>query len=280
MKVSLITITFNSERTLEDTIQSVIAQDYPNIEYIIIDGMSKDGTMAIVDKYRTNIAKVVSEPDRGLYDAMNKGWMHATGEIVGYLNSDDFFACNDAVSTVVREFEKDPTLDGVHANLFYVNADNTDRIVRYWKTTEYKPGAFRHGWHPAHPTFYARRKCYEKLGGFRLDMPLSADFELMLRFIEVNKLKTKHLDKVLVLSPKNVYAQYNKGCVYAKNNNLTSAISSFTAAIEEKDDFGEAYYNRGLAYLQLGNKEKGISDLSKAGELGILPSYSILKRMN
>ena len=88
------------------------------------------------------------------------------------------------------------------------------------------------------------------------------------------------LDKVLVLSPKNVYAQYNKGCVYAKNNNLTSAISCFTAAIEEKDDFGEAYYNRGLAYLQLGNKEKGINDLSKAGELGILPSYSILKRMN
>ena len=97
MKVSLITITYNSERTLEDTIKSVIAQDYPNIEYIIIDGKSKDGTMKIVDKYRAHIAKVVSESDRGLYDAMNKGWKHATGDLIGYLNSDDFFACNDAI---------------------------------------------------------------------------------------------------------------------------------------------------------------------------------------
>lgn len=198
MKVSLITITYNSERTLEDTIKSVIAQDYPNIEYIIIDGKSKDGTMKIVDKYRAHIAKVVSESDRGLYDAMNKGWKHATGDLIGYLNSDDFFACNDAISAVVNEFKSDPTLDGVHANLYYVNANNTNKIVRYWKTTEYRAGAFRTGWHPAHPTFYARRECYEKLGGFRLDLPLSADFELMLRFIEVNKLKTKHIDKVLV----------------------------------------------------------------------------------
>ena len=198
MKVSLITITFNSERTLEDTIQSVVAQDYPNIEYIIIDGNSKDGTMKIVEKYHSQISKVVSEPDRGLYDAMNKGWMHATGDIVGYINSDDFLACNDAVSAVVRAFQQDPSLDAVHADLYYVDAVDTNRIVRYWKTTDYQTGAFSKGWHPAHPTFYARRECYERLGGFRLDLPLSADFELMLRFIEVNKLKTQHLDKVLV----------------------------------------------------------------------------------
>lgn len=198
MKVSLITISFNSERTLEDTIKSVIAQDYPNIEYIIIDGKSKDGTMNIVNKYRSHISKVVSEPDRGLYDAMNKGWQHATGDIVGYINSDDFLTCTDAISSVVKEFKEDPTLDGVHADLYYVNANNTDKIVRYWTTSDYQPGAFKYGWHPAHPTFYAKRKCYEQLGGFRLDMPLSADFELMLRFIEVNQLKTKHIDKVLV----------------------------------------------------------------------------------
>lgn len=198
MKVSIITITYNSERTLEDTIQSVMAQDYPNIEYIIIDGKSKDGTLAIVDKYKNFVSKVVSEPDRGLYDAMNKGWQHATGDIVGYINSDDFFACNDAISTIVREFQNDELLDGVHANLYYVGAENTDRVVRYWTTSEYTAGAFKLGWHPAHPTFYARRECYHRLGGFRLDLPLSADFELMLRFIEVNKLRTKHIDKVLV----------------------------------------------------------------------------------
>ena len=125
-----------------------------------------------------------------------------------------------------------------------------------------------------------------ELSGVTSDTPtgrVSAEQDAMLRQRKNAKAYTEviaDLDKVLVLSPKNVYAQYNKGCVYAKNNNLTSAISCFTAAIEEKDDFGEAYYNRGLAYLQLGNKEKGISDLSKAGELGILPSYSVLKRMN
>lgn len=198
MKVSLITITFNSERTLEDTIKSVVAQDYPDIEYIIIDGKSKDATMAIVEKYKDHIAKIVSEPDKGLYDAMNKGWQHAEGDIVGYINSDDFLNSPDAISSIVEAFKQDESLDGVHADLYYVDAVNTKKVIRYWRTSEYKPGSFKYGWHPAHPTFYARRSCYEKLGGFRLDMPLSADFELMLRFIEVNRLKTKHIDKVLV----------------------------------------------------------------------------------
>jgi glycosyltransferase involved in cell wall biosynthesis len=198
MKVSIITVTYNSERTLEDTIKSVIAQDYPNIEYVIIDGQSKDGTMSIVEKYENHIAKVVSEPDRGLYDAMNKGWKYATGDIIGYINSDDFLNSRDAISSVVEAFKSDDSLDGVHADLYYVDADDTSRVIRYWKTSEYTPGAFKYGWHPAHPTFYARRDCYEKLGGFRLDLPLSADFELMLRFIEVNRLKTRHINKVLV----------------------------------------------------------------------------------
>ncbi len=198
MKVSIITITYNSAKTLEDTIRSVIAQDYDNIEYIIIDGKSKDGTMDIVNRYKEYITKVVSEPDRGLYDAMNKGIQHATGDIIGFINSDDFYACNDAISSIVKEMKAHPELDGVHANLYYVDNQNTDHVVRYWKTTEYKAGSFKWGWHPAHPTFYAKKKCYDQYGGFRLDLPLSADFELMLRFIEVHQIKTKHISKVLV----------------------------------------------------------------------------------
>ena len=141
MKVSIITVTYNSERTLEDTIKSVIAQDYPNIEYVIIDGQSKDGTMSIVEKNENHIAKVVSEPDRGLYDAMNKGWKYATGDIIGYINSDDFLNSRDAISSVVEAFKSDDSLDGVHADLYYVDADDTSRVIRYWKTSEYTPGA-------------------------------------------------------------------------------------------------------------------------------------------
>lgn len=157
MKVSIITITYNSAKTLEDTIRSVIAQDYDDIEYIIIDGKSKDDTMNIVNRYKEHITKVVSEPDRGLYDAMNKGILHATGDIIGFINSDDFYACNDAISSIVKEMKAHPELDGVHADLYYVDNQNTDHVVRYWKTTEYKSGSFKWGWHPAHPPSMPRR---------------------------------------------------------------------------------------------------------------------------
>lgn len=198
MKISIITSTYNSEKTLRDTIESVIRQDYPDIEYIIIDGGSTDHTLDIVKEYGEHISRVISEPDRGIYDAMNKGISLTTGDVVGLLNSDDFFASDDVVRTIAETMEADPTLDGVHANLYYVDPVDTNRVIRYWRTRPYPRKGFLVGWHPAHPTFYVRKSCYEELGGFRLDMPLSADFELMLRFIQCKHIRVKHINKVFV----------------------------------------------------------------------------------
>lgn len=198
MKVSIITATYNSVKTVRDTIESVLSQDYEDIEYIIIDGKSKDNTLKVVNEYRDKIAVLVSEPDKGIYDAMNKGIKLATGDIIGILNSDDFFLDNKVVSRVISAFNKNPELDGVHANLYYVKQDNPMTVVRHWVSTDFKKGSFFKGWHPAHPTLYLRKEVYQKYGLFDLDFPLAADFELMLRFFECRGIKTKHLDFTMI----------------------------------------------------------------------------------
>lgn len=198
MKVSIITPTYNSERTLRNTINSVIRQDYPEIEHIIIDGGSTDGTLEIIQEYETHITRYISEPDKGIYDAMNKGISMATGDIIGILNSDDLFESSDVIRTIAETLENNSTLDGIHADLYYVDPHNTNHIIRYWHTKPYPRNGFLTGWHPAHPTFYVRRSCYERYGRFRLDMPLSADFELMLRFIQCRGINVRHINKVLV----------------------------------------------------------------------------------
>lgn len=198
MKVSIITPTYNSEQTLRNTINSVIRQDYLEIEHIIIDGGSTDGTLEIIREYGTHITRYISEPDKGIYDAMNKGISMATGDIVGILNSDDFLESDDVIRTIVETLKQNPTLDGVHADLYYVDPCDTNHIIRYWHTKPYPRNGFFTGWHPAHPTFYVRRSCYERYGRFRLDMPLSADFELMLRFIQCQGIHIQHVDRVFV----------------------------------------------------------------------------------
>ena len=196
MKISIITIAYNSAETIEATIQSVIAQDYPEVEYIIIDGASKDGTMEVVDKYREHIAVVVSEPDKGIYDAMNKGVARATGEIIGILNSDDFYADNTVLSNVVARF-KESGAEAVYADLVYVERDNPDKVVRYWKSKPYKPGMFRKGWMPAHPTFFLKNECYRIHGTYSTELRSAADYELMLRMLEKHKISAVHLPRVL-----------------------------------------------------------------------------------
>lgn len=198
MKVSIITVTYNSIDTLRDTIESVIEQDYPDIEHIIVDGSSNDGTQKLVKSYGAHISQFVSEPDKGIYDAMNKGIRMATGTIVGILNSDDFFTRTDVVSKVVEAFESDRDLDAVHGDLYYVDEHDTNKIIRYWHMSEYKQGAFFRGWHPAHPTLYLRKEVYTKYGLYDLRFPLSADFELMLRLFECCRIKTRHLNIVMI----------------------------------------------------------------------------------
>ncbi|NAS11517.1 glycosyltransferase family 2 protein [Poritiphilus flavus] len=196
MKVSVITVCYNSEKTVESTIRSVENQTYSDIEYIVVDGKSKDGTLAIVKKYPHVVTKWVSEPDNGLYDAMNKGIEMATGDVVALINSDDLFSDDYALEKVMNVFRKNPELDSVYADLYYVAQDDIDNIVRRWKTGKRK--SFRSGWHPAHPTFYLKREVYEKYGLFNLDFKLAADFEIMLRFLEKYAISTHYLEEYLV----------------------------------------------------------------------------------
>ena len=199
MKLSVVTATYNSARTVRDTLESVLAQTYIDYEYLVIDGGSKDTTLDILREYEPKFngrMRWISEPDKGIYDAMNKGFHRAKGDILMLINSDDLFARTDALELVAKEFEKHPKTDCVYANLYYVSQNNTDNIVRVWKTGKQKP--MRYGWLPAHPTFYVKRECYERYGYFNLTYPLAADFELMLRFVEKHHIKLQYLPEYLV----------------------------------------------------------------------------------
>jgi glycosyltransferase involved in cell wall biosynthesis len=195
--ISLITVCFNSAATIADTLRSVAAQSHPAIEHIVIDGGSTDGTMKIVGDSRRQLAHVVSEPDGGIYDAMNKGLALATGDVVGFLNADDFYATSNALERVAAPFA-DPEVDAVYADLVYVSATDTNRVVRYWKSRDYQPGLFLGGWMPAHPTFFVRRAIYKKLGGFDTTFRRQADFELTMRFLEIHRIRSVYLPTILV----------------------------------------------------------------------------------
>ena len=197
MKISVITICYNSESTIEETLTSVAGQTHPDIEHIIVDGCSTDSTMEIVERHRERLAIVVSAPDGGIWDAMNKGIALASGDVIGFLNSDDHFASPVELEFVARAFE-DPAVDACHADLVYVAGGDPGRVVRYWKSGDYRQGQFRTGWMPAHPTFYVRRSVYRKFGGFDLQFPLQADFELSMRLLEVHRIRSVHIPRVLV----------------------------------------------------------------------------------
>lgn len=197
MKVSIITTTYNSSKTIEGTIKSVLNQTYSDIEYIIIDGGSTDGTLDIVNKYKDKIAKIVSEKDGGMYEAMNKGIKLVTGDIVGILNSDDVYASNGIIKTIVDELTRND-VDCVWGDLVYVDRDDPNKTIRSWKSSPYKTGSFQKGWHPPHPTFFVKMEIYERYGLFRTDLNTSADYELMLRFLERFKIASSYIPLVLV----------------------------------------------------------------------------------
>lgn len=197
MKVSIITITYNSESTLIDTIDSVLNQTYKDIEYIIVDGKSTDSTVSIIHSYKEKISKFISEKDNGLYDALNKGIAMATGDIIGVLHSDDFYTNHQVIEKVVQTFKLNQA-DAVYADLFYVDKTNVGKILRKWKSGNYKHGMFVNGWMPPHPTFFVRRHCYEKYGSFNLDLVSAADYELMLRFVHKHQIKLAYLPEFII----------------------------------------------------------------------------------
>jgi glycosyltransferase involved in cell wall biosynthesis len=198
MKASIVTITYNSAATIEDTIKSVIMQDYPNIEYLVVDGKSKDKTLSIVEKYRDKISKIVSEKDGGLYFGLNKGLKMASGDVIGAIHSDDIYAHPQVISHVMELFEKDPELEGVYADLIFVNREDTNKVMRVWTAGTFTADAFEKGWMPPHPTFFVRKSVYEKYGYINTDLKLSADYELMLRLIHKHKIKIAYLPETIV----------------------------------------------------------------------------------
>jgi glycosyltransferase involved in cell wall biosynthesis len=196
-KISIITVTYNSAQTLEQTIQSVLLQDYENVEYIVVDGNSTDDTLSVIRNYRHKIAHFVSEKDDGLYHALNKGIALATGDIIGILHADDFYI-SDNVLTGIAETFKINNAEAVYADLYYVDKDNTDKIVRKWKSGNYTPGKFLWGWMPPHPAFFVKKELYTKFGAFNTTLRSAADYELMLRFIHKNKIKVAYFPEFIV----------------------------------------------------------------------------------
>jgi glycosyltransferase involved in cell wall biosynthesis len=197
MKISIVTVCFNSAATIADTLRSVDAQTWPDIEHWVVDGASQDNTLRIVGDYLKPWRHVLSERDCGIYDAMNKGIQLVTGDIVGFLNSDDVFAHDDVVSRIAHEMQE-PSIDACYGDLVYVSQDDTSKVVRYWKSRPYQPGLCAKGWMPAHPTFYARRDVYQRHGGFDLSLKLQADFEMALRLLDIGRIRTTYLPEVLV----------------------------------------------------------------------------------
>ena len=197
MKVSIITVCFNIAETIEDTIKSVLSQGYKDIEYIVVDGGSTDGTLEIINRYRHKIAKVISEPDNGIYHAMNKGFKSSNGNIVAALNGDDVYAEKSIVGRMV-EFIESKDLDAAYGDLIYIDRKNSNRVRRFWKTGQYRRNAFYYGWVLPHPTFFCRKEIYEKFGYFNDTLQIAADFELMLRLIEKHQIKIGYMEKVIV----------------------------------------------------------------------------------
>jgi glycosyltransferase involved in cell wall biosynthesis len=197
MKISLLTVSFNSASTIKDTIESIRSQDYKNIEYIVVDGNSKDGTVEIITSYDSFISKWISEPDKGIYDAMNKAIQMATGDVVGILNSDDFYFNDQIISQIANAFE-DSSVDIVFGDLIFVNPANLSKVVRKYSSANWHPDRFARGFMPAHPTVFIRRKYYEQFGLFKTDYKIAADYELLIRFLYVHKLKYKYLPITMV----------------------------------------------------------------------------------
>jgi glycosyltransferase involved in cell wall biosynthesis len=194
-KISLITACYNAEAHIGRCIESVIAQNYSNLEYIVIDGGSTDQTLSVIKRYENYITKIVSEPDKGVYDAMNKGILLATGDVVGTLNSDDFFAADDVLTTIGEVFSQSDA-QIIFGDLDYVNFNET--IIRKWRTKKYIKGIYNWGWMPPHPTFYCKRLLFDEFGLYKLDYGTAADYELMLRFMHKTNLNTFYINNVLV----------------------------------------------------------------------------------
>lgn len=197
MKISIITVSYNSEKTIRDTLQSVANQTYDNIEHLIVDGNSNDNTLKIVEEF-PHITNILSEPDNGIYDAMNKGILRATGEVIGILNSDDIFASSNIIAEIAKVFQEGVALDTLYGNIEYFEHGQVDKIVRYWRTKSYYSRFFEDGEVPPHPALFVKKKVYDEIGLYYPHFKICSDYEFMFRMLKISGYKSKFLDKSIV----------------------------------------------------------------------------------
>lgn len=197
-KISLITASYNSAATIADTLRSVAIQTYPDIQHIVVDGASKDDTMAIIEREGAHLDKAISEPDKGIYDAYNRGLERVDGEIIGFINSDDFYYDETVIAQVAKAFADNPQAEAVHANLLYVDPEDTDLVVREWRGREMTEKNMQRGFIPAHPTLFLKRDVYDKVGGFDTKFRLAADYEFMLRMLKKYQTPSVHVPSIWV----------------------------------------------------------------------------------
>ncbi|RMG18637.1 MAG: glycosyltransferase [Planctomycetota bacterium] len=228
MKVSVITAVYNRADTLEDCLRSVAEQTHPDVEHVVVDGGSTDGTLELLRRGSPRLGPWISEPDRGIYDALNKGLALARGEVVGVLGSDDVYADPDVLAAVAAAFAESGA-DSVHGDLLYVRRDDPRKVVRRWISSPHRPGAFARGWMPPHPTFFVRRAVYEALGPYRTDFAIAADYELMLRYLERHGISNHYLPRTLVRmrtggasnqSPRHLLRKTYEDCLAWRRNGL------------------------------------------------------------
>lgn len=197
VKISLITAVRNKQDTIGDAVDSVLAQTWPNVEHIVIDGASRDGTLHVLERYLDHLAALVSEPDAGIYDALNKGIRIATGDVIGFLHSDDIFASERSLQRIGEQFA-DPAVDAVYGDLAYVRSRDPAHVVRMWRAGTFSRKKLAWGWMPPHPTFYARREVYLRLGAFDTRYRIAADYDCILRFLGEGRVATKYVPEILV----------------------------------------------------------------------------------
>jgi glycosyltransferase len=197
MKISVITATWNSANTISDTLDSISSQSYDDIEYIVVDGLSTDNTLEIIENHNADVNIMISEQDDGIYDALNKGIAVATGDVIGFLHSDDVYASSDALQKIADVFSHSK-IDSVYSDLNYVSKNHTDKVIRHWRSNEYKPENILNGWMPPHPTFYLKREYYQLLGGFNLSYKIAADYDSILRYLWKNNLTSSYIPEVLI----------------------------------------------------------------------------------
>ena len=241
---------FNSNDVIKSCLDSVQSQKNVDVEHIVIDGGSTDGTLLFLQSRRHQITELISEPDEGIYHAMNKGIKIATGDIIGFLNSDDFYADNNVLSDVLSTFQKNESLEACYADLLYVSKLNLKKNIRYWKSSKYIPGSFSRGWSPPHPTFFVRSLIYKKQGSFNLNYMIASDVELMMRFLEINKINVEYVPKLWVIMRMGGTSNNKLANILLQNREILNALKSHGLKTNKINFFVNKIISRGLQFLK------------------------------